>query len=605
MNLDKFTALKRYFGYSSFRKGQDEIIDNILSGNDVLAVMPTGAGKSLCFQIPALITEGTTVVISPLISLMKDQITALCENGIPAATINSSLDKREYDRIYNAAINGRYKLIYVSPERLLTDDFLSLCERINIPFVCVDEAHCVSQWGQDFRSSYLNIPEFVSNLKRTPVLAAFTATATGVVRYDIIKLLKLNNPIVTVTGFDRKNLYFEVQKPEDKFTALRRCLDSHSGKSTIVYCSTRKRVNEVCEKLISLGYNASKYHAGLLPDERKHNQELFVSDKVKIMVATNAFGMGIDKSDVSLVVHYNMPGDIESYYQEAGRAGRDGSEADCILLYSYQDVKIQEYFINNPSDNENMSEKEIAFFQKRKRDMLRCMEIYCQSDNCLRHLILRYFGESVSGDCENCSVCCGIKEYTDITVEAQKVLSAAARTRGECSRNELAALLHGEDNAEKSFSHIKTFGAMKDSTVSYISKVIECLISNGYMNVEACGDKEKLYNTERASCILFDNMKLSMKYERDISQSDKSSISSGKPDLVLFTALKVLRQNIASRLSLPPLAVFTDYVLREMSTAKPTTLEEMRNISGMSESKVTKYAPIFLKEINEYIKLKK
>lgn len=601
--MDKYTALKKYFGYTQFRSGQEKIIDGILCGKDVLAVMPTGAGKSLCFQIPALINEGTTIVISPLISLMSDQISALKENGIFAETINSAMNKAQSERVFKKAISGKCKLLYVSPERLNTPDFQLIIKSLKVPFVCVDEAHCVSHWGQDFRSSYLEIADFIASFQKRPVVAAFTATATGLVRDDICRLLSLREPEITVTGFDRKNLFFEVQRPADKFTALRKCLDAHSGKSSIVYCATRKTVDEVYSRLRSLGYSASRYHAGLTADERSNNRELFVKDKVSVMVATNAFGMGIDKSDVSLVVHYNMPSDIESYYQEAGRAGRDGSQADCVLFYSHEDIKIQEYFINNPIDNENITEKEAELFRKRRKNMLRCMEAYCTSGICLRNTILRYFGEHVSGDCGNCSVCSGMKQYTDITVDSQKALSACARAKGLCSKDELIAVLHGDSFARKDLKEIKTFGAMSDREPEFIEKVIDSLIEGGFMRLSINESKNTVCNTEKARKILFDGMRLQMEYYGEAhNSSEKPKVRQERPDPVLFSLLKELRKDIASRLSIPALAVFTDSVLREISAKKPMTIEEMKKISGMSDKKIEKYAPLFLKSLNAYMK---
>ena len=600
--MNKHTALKKYFGYDSFRDGQEEIIDNILSGEDVLAIMPTGAGKSLCFQLPALIFNSTTIVISPLISLMKDQILSLRQNGISAETINSSLDKNALKRAYDFVRSGKCRLLYISPERLSTPEFLSLVDEIKIDFVCIDEAHCVSHWGQDFRSSYLEIKDFISSLAERPVVASFTATATDIVRADIIKYIGLNNPKITVTGFDRKNLYFEVKKPDDKFTELRKQLDSHLGKSAIVYCSTRKTVNEVSEKLNSLGYSSSRYHAGLTPDERRNNQELFIDNKVSVMVATNAFGMGIDKSDVSLVVHYNMPSDIESYYQEAGRAGRDGNNADCVLLYSYQDVKIQEFLINNSSDNENLTEKETEQYKKRRMSMLRCMQAYCTSSECLRNTILLYFGEQKHDDCKNCSACLGEKRYADITLDSQKVLSAVVRTNGKCTVNELVALLHGDGDY---FSFIKTFGVMKPYESEYIRKVIECLIDNGFITPEKSEKGNVLVFSPKSNKILFEKQKISMEYAAIITPvytiNHKTS-HNNKPDLVLYSILKVLRAEMAEKLSVPPLAIFTDAVLRQMSIIKPLDNTQLKKIDGMSESKINRFAPAFLKEIIHYVK---
>lgn len=490
---DKYTALKKYFGYSSFRNSQEKIIDAILSGRDILAVLPTGAGKSLCFQLPAVMKEGMAVVVSPLISLMKDQVYALRENGISAATINSSLSEEEYREICKNMFLGKYKLIYVSPERLNTPAFLSAVHSLEISMVCVDEAHCVSVWGQDFRSSYLEIADFINTFEKRPVIAAFTATATEIVRDDICRLLLLENPEIVVSGFDRKNLFFSVKEPNDKFSELKKHLVSCKGKSSIVYCSTRKTVDEVWERLLFHGFNATRYHAGLALDERKHNQELFIRDKAKIMVATNAFGMGIDKADVSLVVHYNMPGDLESYYQEAGRAGRDGNDALCVLFYSPDDITVQEHFINNPADNIHMDETDRETFRKRKMKMLREMENYCRSKTCLRKYISEYFGEEAPKNCGNCSVC--LKEKP-----------------------------HRPHHFEK----------------------------------EKTADED------------------------------------------LFKRLKSLRSKISSESKIPPFCVFTDSVLYIMSREKPDSMDEMKKINGMSERKLEKYAPVFLREIKRY-----
>ena len=398
-------ALKTYFGHDAFRAGQETLIGYILSGRDALGVMPTGGGKSICFQVPALMASGMTLVVSPLISLMKDQVNALTRANIPAAYINSSLSERQIQKALENAENRMYKLIYVAPERLLSPGFLEFAAFAQIFMVTVDEAHCVSQWGHDFRPSYLKIPEFVSRLRGRPVVSAFTATATPKVREDISKLLKLKDPGVLVSGFDRENLHFAVKKPEDKFLGLLDCLKGKKGQSGIIYCSTRSAVEEVCGRLNKFGYSASRYHAGLSSEERQKNQDDFLCDRVDVMAATNAFGMGIDKPNVSFVIHYNMPKDMEGYYQEAGRAGRDGKAAECVLLYGERDVATGEWMIENGAEAEYPDKKTEKKLKKRSRRRLRDMISYCSTKKCLRRRILKYFGERPKRRCGNCGNC--------------------------------------------------------------------------------------------------------------------------------------------------------------------------------------------------------
>ena len=402
---DKYELLKRYFGYDSFRKGQEQVIDGMLSGKDVLGIMPTGAGKSVCYQIPALMFSGITLVISPLISLMQDQVAALNQAGVHAAYLNSSLTYRQYLTALKYAREGRYKIIYVAPERLETTEFLAFAMYADISMVCVDEAHCISQWGQDFRPSYLRIVDFISKLEKRPIVSAFTATATDVVRDDIIRILRLNDPMVLKTGFDRSNLFFEIERPIDKFSALLQHMKSFNGQSGIIYCLTRKDVEEVCEKLILAGYPATRYHAGLTPEERKENQEAFIYDQTPVMVATNAFGMGIDKSNVRYVIHYSMPKNMEGYYQEAGRAGRDGDDSRCILLYSPRDIAINRFFIENNNRNDELTDEEQALVRKLDEKRLQQMVSYCTTQKCLRTYILNYFGDAGPARCGACSNC--------------------------------------------------------------------------------------------------------------------------------------------------------------------------------------------------------
>ncbi len=403
--LTSKAALKQYFGHEDFRGGQAPAIDALLSGRDVLCVMPTGAGKSMCFQVPALMLGGVTLVISPLISLMKDQVTALIAAGVPAAYLNSSLTPRQMDLALQRARQGQYKIIYVAPERLHTQSFLAFARMVNISLIAVDEAHCVSQWGQDFRPSYTGIPAFIKALPNRPPVGAFTATATLQVRQDIEALLELKDPLALVTGFDRANLKFEVRKPRDKYDELHKIIVKHSDQSGIIYCQTRKTVEEVSQRLTLNGFPCTRYHAGLSDLERHQNQEDFSFDRIRFIAATNAFGMGIDKSNVSFVVHYNMPKDLESYYQEAGRAGRDGEEADCILLYSGKDVHTARFLIENSARSEAVDETLLPQLIEKDLERLKYMTYYCTVDRCLRDQILKYFGEKSIGQCGHCSRC--------------------------------------------------------------------------------------------------------------------------------------------------------------------------------------------------------
>ncbi|MBQ3284323.1 MAG: RecQ family ATP-dependent DNA helicase [Ruminococcus sp.] len=394
MDNQKHEILERYFGYRSFRIGQEDVVDALLSGRDALAIMPTGAGKSLCYQIPALMMDGVTLVISPLISLMKDQVNALTTQGVKAAYLNRSLTDAQYDKaLYNMA-QGMYKIVYVAPERLTSRRFVRVCQALHISLIAVDEAHCVSQWGQDFRPSYLNILAFIEKLPKRPTIGAFTATATAEVKRDIISILRLNDPFKITTGFDRPNLFFSVIRPSSKSIELLRLVRERSGKSGIIYCSTRKRVEEVCQHLCSKGYLATRYHAGLEDEERRKNQEDFVYDRKRIMVATNAFGMGIDKSDVRFVIHYNMPKNLESYYQEAGRAGRDGEDADCILMFGQKDIETAQYFIDSIEPNPELTDEQNKAFKQKEQERLSHMIAYCKTRGCLRVYMLRYFGDT-------------------------------------------------------------------------------------------------------------------------------------------------------------------------------------------------------------------
>lgn len=424
--MTKEETLKKYFGHDGFREGQEPLIDSLLNGHDAVGIMPTGAGKSICYQIPAVMLDGVAIVVSPLISLMKDQVNALNQMGIPAAYLNSSLTERQFRIALSRAYHGAYKIIYVAPERLDTAGFMQLAESIHISMITVDEAHCISQWGQDFRPGYLRIREFIDRLSYRPVIGAFTATATAHVRDDIINILKLDKPRVVTTGFDRKNLYFGVEHPRDKMLALMRILKKNRDKSGIIYCSTRKNVEEVCSKLCQKGYDATRYHAGLEEEEKILNQEDFLYDRKTVMVATNAFGMGIDKSNVSFVIHYNMPKDLESYYQEAGRAGRDGEEAECILLYAKKDVSLAKWLLNNSAPNEMLTEEQREEVKERDLERLKQMTFYSTTNRCLRQFILNYFGDHRQCTCGKCSSCCPEKQIEPRNSESS---SNTRRTR--------------------------------------------------------------------------------------------------------------------------------------------------------------------------------
>ena len=481
--MNKFEILKQIFGYDTFREGQETLVDSTLSGRDVLGIMPTGAGKSLCFQVPALLFPGITVVVSPLISLMKDQVSALNAAGVHAAYINSSLTEGQYRKAMELARQGRYKIIYVAPERLMTESFLSLIQAVEISMVAVDEAHCISQWGQDFRPSYLKIVDFISQLPRRPVIGAYTATATKAVREDILCILGLQNPKVMVTGYDRKNLYFAVEKPKDKMNALLEYLRKNPEKSGIIYCNTRKTVEEVQEALLGAGYSAVRYHAGLSDREKKENQEEFIYDRKPIMVATNAFGMGIDKSNVRFVIHYNMPKDIESYYQEAGRAGRDGEPGECILYYKAQDVKMNEFLIQQQG-NEELDFEEQALIRERNMERLRKMTFYCFTNECLREYILRYFGEYGGNYCGNCKNCLTEFEDLDVTEETRSILGLVKST-GE--RYGIVAVCDGVRGARTEkvrqfgLEENPHYGELNKTTNARIRQIINDLLVKDYL----------------------------------------------------------------------------------------------------------------------------
>ena len=597
--MTKEEALKTYFGYDAFRGGQEPVIDTLLSGRDALAIMPTGAGKSVCYQVPALLLPGITLVISPLVSLMRDQVTQLVQMGVPAAFLNSSLTFRQYLLALSRAKEGRYKIIYVAPERLETEGFLDFACHADISLVAVDEAHCISQWGQDFRPSYLHIPAFLEKLGRRPPLGAFTATATPEVREDIEKLLGLRDPLRVTTGFDRKNLYFEVQEPADKRSALLELVRSRPDKCGIVYCSTRKTVEEVCGLLQEAGVSATRYHAGLEPEERQRNQEDFLYDRARVMVATNAFGMGIDKSDVRYVIHYNMPKDIESYYQEAGRAGRDGLPSSCILLYSGRDVRTAQFLIEHGESREELDAETAE--RLRERDMLRLRKMvgYCRTRRCLRQYILQYFGETAPDTCDTCWNCLHNFEEVDIGREARAILRCVMETGQHFGVSVIAETLCGAETDKVRKYHMDeeaTYGLLRDLTQKEVRDRIRFLIDEGVLALSP-GPYPVVLLGERAEDAVLGGLYMrTVKEERPAARRPVPEELDGA-QAELFGRLRALRARLARRQGIPAYAVFSDKTLRELAVVRPRTLEELKSVSGIGDAKARKYGKQVLEEI--------
>ena len=609
--MDKYKVLKDVFGYDTFREGQEGLIDSTLAGRDVLGIMPTGAGKSICFQVPALLFQGITIVVSPLISLMKDQVAALNAAGVHAAFINSSLTEGQYRKAMEFAARGRYKIIYAAPERLMTDSFLALVNQVEISMVAVDEAHCISQWGQDFRPSYLKIAEFIQVLPKRPVIAAYTATATRAVKEDILCILGLQNPFVAVTGYDRKNLCFAVEKPKDKIQALLDYLDKNREKSGIIYCNTRKNVEEIHRRLIQEGYPAVRYHAGLSDEEKKQNQEDFIYDRMPVMVATNAFGMGIDKSNVRFVLHFNMPKDIESYYQEAGRAGRDGEPGECVLYYAGQDVKTNEFLINQQMENEEFDREDMELIRERNFERLRKMTFYCFTNECLREYILRYFGEYGGNYCGNCKNCLTEFQDTDVTKEAESILKLVKTSGQRYGIQAVTDAVHGSDSAKVRQFHLNEntyYGVLKDRTIVRIRQILNDLLVKDYLVLTA-GDYPVLRLGERGKAMLDgaeEQVLLKLPKEQPKMQSSTKSGKQKVTDEVkyplLFERLRQKRYKIAQEAKVPPYIIFSDKTLRQMSTYLPVTKEEMLSINGVGNSKYEKYGEAFAEEIRNFIK---
>ena len=598
-------TLSEIFGYASFRAGQEEVVSAILSGRVVMAVMPTGAGKSLCYQIPALVLPGITIVVSPLISLMRDQVGALLQSGVRAAYLNSSLTPRQHALALANARKGVYRIIYVAPERLLTESFLSFAMEAPIAQVVVDEAHCVSQWGQDFRPGYLDIAPFIARLPRRPRLSAFTATATQSVRQDIVRLLALCDPFTIITGFDRPNLFFEVRREGDRNARLLRFLGEHRGQSGIVYCGTRKGVEEVTRMLAGEGIDAVGYHAGMGDAEREQAQEDFVSDRVPVIVATNAFGMGIDKSNVSFVVHYNMPKDLESYYQEAGRAGRDGEEAACCLLYEPADVRLNTFLIEHSQENSQLDEQSQQVVMERAKERLKQMTFYATGSGCLRARMLRYFGETpASPRCGNCSCCLAADRERDVTREAGQIVAAVLAMQGRYGKALVARVLAGKRDErirERGLDKLSAFGCLKDESEENIRLMIDELIMNEALKTTD-GQYPLLKPGPRARETLRGDEPVRMTLnERSSAPSARRVQQKAVADKALLARLIALRRSIAEEQHVPPFIIFTNATLRDMAVKCPRSREEMLRVDGVGDNKMARYGYTFLREIRAYL----
>lgn len=602
--MDIHAILKDTFGYDSFRPGQEKLVDAVLSGRDAMGIMPTGAGKSICFQIPALVFDGLTLVISPLISLMLDQVLTLKQYGIRAAYLNSTLTPGQQRTVLNRAANDAYQIMYVAPERLAAPSFITFCENYQIPFVAVDEAHCISQWGHAFRPDYLQIKPFIDSLPERPIVGAYTATATAKVREDIVRSLGLKDPLIHINSFDRPNLYFEVSSG-NKSDELRMFLRKHTDDSGIIYCGTRKEVENVCDRLIQSGYSATRYHAGLTDEERTQNQNDFLYDRRQIMVATNAFGMGIDKSNVSFVVHYNMPKNLESYYQEAGRAGRDGSPADCLLLYSPRDVKLNEFLIENSlAENQDLSEEERAVRMDHEMELLRKMTFYATSNECLRMQILNYFGEAAA-PCGHCGNCSNSYETVDISSKLRIILMAVREMeeKGRCyGRVTLRDFFKGSRSQailDKKLDTLYGYGKLSHLTAERILQILDWAVRNHWLRktdgdypVIRLGAIDPAYWTSEADEIMasFPIPKAEKERRKPVRRE-----SGG-----LYETLRRLRKQIADEQHVPAFIVFSDATLTDMARIRPTNMSEFLMVKGVGKVKANQYGWRFIECIRNF-----
>jgi ATP-dependent DNA helicase RecQ len=594
-------TLKVYFGYDSFREGQESIIHTIMEGRDALAIMPTGAGKSVCYQVPALMLPGITIVISPLISLMQDQVKALNEAGIHAGYINSSLTEKQISKVFQLASEGTYKILYVAPERLESWEFNDFAAKTDISMVTVDEAHCISQWGQDFRPSYLKIVDFINRLPRRPVISAFTATATEEVKTDIACILKLQDPNVVVTGFDRENLYYSVETVKRKDDFVVEYVEKHAQDSGIIYCATRKNVDALHELLFKRGVPVTKYHAGINQEIRKKNQDDFIYDRALVIVATNAFGMGIDKSNVRYVIHYNMPQSMENYYQEAGRAGRDGEPSRCILLFSPQDIMINRFLLEQ-KDFTDVPQEDIELIRQRDAKRLQVMEGYCRTTDCLRNYILEYFGEKTSNRCDNCGNCHRNYTEVDMTAQAKWVINCVAETKGRYGLSVVLGTLLGANRArlkELRTNHYKSYGALKEHSESELRLLVSQMLQDGYLYqtkerypVLRIGDITPL-KQEDAHVVIrtYEEKQPQRKQKANRKRSTDDLTGAGYK---LFERLRALRLEIAREEAMPPYIVFSDKTLIDMCVKMPQNKDEMLSVSGVGAAKYEKYGQRFL-----------